>query len=237
MLVGRGPCTVIKKAMRWSSIAALAVFFGCGLLNNDELLSNQFGRIDYYLVAYRDSLHLMIYSSAGLTLNYRIRGVRGKFINGGTLYFLMPMTDTVTMTWYNGVGDSLTVPLRMNATVFDSLPIENDTVAKVFHPGYTTRDYYVSVEWSLYPDTVQNGGWKHCRDSTGAPRVQNDTLISFQQKIFTEPATDCRLGLVELVPFSSDTVNYAIINRKYSSEFHFKYGGKCGGATNCKILE
>src|SRR3989338_5245394 len=126
------------KIRQWFLITTAVGIFGC--LHYEEPLSRDFGRIRYYLRAYRDSLNLMILSS-DLILDYRIRGRKGRTTGG--LNFLMPMTDTVTITWYNRSGDSMVVPLRMNKAVFDSLPLANNTTAKVFHPGISTRDYYV----------------------------------------------------------------------------------------------
>ena len=218
--------------VRWLALSVTLVLIRCAPY--EEPLSNRFGFIDYNLVAYRDSLRIRVSNPSSLVLNYRIRGVTGKLTN--SFVFLMPLTDTVTITWYNGLGDSLVVPFRMNRAVFDSLPLANDSIGKVIHPDDTQVDYTVDVIWSNAP-YLNQPAWDYCLDSTGAAWWMKDTLSRSQSNTFTAPEGKCRLGLVSLNSITADTINYGIVTRGYGIEFQFKLGGKCGAGFPCIVLQ
>jgi len=133
------------KFLRWLAIAAITPLIGC--FHYEEPLSSHFNNIEYQLTAFRDSLFLSVSSSASLSLNYRIRGLSGRMNQGGDLHFVMPMTDTVTITWINGSGQTMVVPLRMNKKIFDSLPEGNDSTAIIIHPGDVPINYSIRIEW------------------------------------------------------------------------------------------
>lgn len=215
---------------------------GCSLFDNyQQPLSNSFSGLnfEYALNAYRDSLNVIV-SSVGdnVVLNYRIQKLKGKYdsYQQSSMYFIMPITDTLSMTWYNGQGESLYVPLHITSSVFDSLPPGNDSVAHVVNPDEIKTSLSVSITWfSLLKNSTS---WVACRDSTGsviAGAIMNDTLDPMLQKTYLPPTSNCKLGQVIITGI--DSVAYGKINRRYIAEYLIKSIRKCTVfRSSCTIL-
>jgi hypothetical protein len=168
----------------------------------------------YRITVYRDTLELHVADRlSDVVFDYRIRNLTERFELATT--FLMPRSDTVKITWYNGSAESLTVVFPLNPAVLDSLPIENDSVANVYHPGDVASAYKGTAFWSQCPSP--------------------EKTIPFGTKVtFVPPVSSCKLDKVMF--YSEDTVSRGYITRRYGAEYHAKIP-KCSITPgNCKVL-
>jgi hypothetical protein len=168
----------------------------------------------YRITVYRDTLELHVADRlSDVVFDYRIRNLTERFELATT--FLMPRSDTVKITWYNGSAESLTVVFPLNPAVLDSLPIDNDSVAIVYHPGDVASTYYATAFWS------------NCRPT--------DRTIPFGTKVtFLPPVSSCKLD--NIIFSSEDTVSRGYITRSYGAEYHAKIQKCSNSPGNCKVL-
>jgi len=173
--------------------------------------------IAYHLFAHADSTALLVkayYKSTnndlGLYLGYKIREYKGAYSSKSSeAHFLMPLSDTVTITWYDGNGDSLPVTLRVNSKFFEGIPFNPRISHQVFHPGDTKLSYVVGT--SIYDSTT--GSWQ---DSTGKYLFYTDTLLVGDSIITpVSGTTHAGAGYINMSEVGFDTIPMGIVQRYY----------------------
>jgi len=169
----------------------------------------------YEVEAYPDSMQLWFGSkntltgTVGFNLGYKIRGYTGNGNNAG-VNFVMPLSDTVTVTWYDGNGDSLPITLRINPKFFNGISYGAQESHTLNHPGDTQLNYDVRID---YYDSLQ-GSW--CSDSSGIQLAYSDTL-HVGNRIST-PAAHCNGNtVISMRSIGNDTVAYGEVQRAYLS--------------------
>jgi hypothetical protein len=211
----------------------------CILHPYETPLSNSFDGIQmgHSIHVFRNKSTLVIGTQTkDVVLNYRIRGVKGKLNSYyGPITFLLPLEDTVTLVWTNGNNDSIAIPFQINKSLFDKLPITNDTNISIAHPGDVEADYALSVSWCYGP----TGCSSPCRDSTGITSKLStiQTTLAFrEEKQFSAPHKDCKLGQVHLGGNSVNT-QFGTISRSYTADYHHRAGSNCDNNGGCIVVK
>jgi hypothetical protein len=225
---------------RWIIVAISLGLYSCSVLNSYEVpLSKSFNNVsfDYRLRIYRDSLKIIVSSNSDdVVLDYEIRNVMGRYNSyHSQIAFLSPLVDTLTMTWKNGEGETRSVFFQINSSIFENLPAEADTVATAFHPGDIDDGYVVSAQW--YTCQAPFVCSDLCRDESGfisRMAVMKDTLSSGEQRRFTSPAKNCRLG--SIIFNNSQAIPHGVLHRHYIATYNVKQGPVCG-ANECVMLK
>jgi len=197
---------------------------GCNMLQSQSKNASYTATFDdvnvnYAIFAHPDTVFVFIDarykstgSNLGLYLGYKVREFKGNYSSDNSFAsFQMPLSDSVTITWYDGNGDSLPVKLQINTQFFKGIPFDAHVSHILLHPEDTRHNYSVGIG---YYDSLA-GGW--CKNSDGSELHYSDTLIvedSISSPIPTAPCTNT-VGFVDMEEINSDTIPYGIVHRHY----------------------
>jgi len=155
--------------------------------------------------------------SEGINFVFKIRGYKGNGNNIG-VNFMMPLSDSVTVAWYDDNGDSLPVTLRINPKFFNGIPYGAQDSHTFVHPEDTQNSYSVGV--SYYDSTTDV--W--CKDSSGALLAYSHTLPTGDSVSVPAPDKYCTgVAVIGMNEIGSDSVSNGRVLRTYSSIT----GGSC----------
>jgi hypothetical protein len=151
--------------MKTCSGFLFVLIIGCSLMSTEPY--DYFYHMQYELIMYSDTAYLSVHAESRSRLNYQIRNVKGFYDSEvKPLFFKFPMSDTLTLNWFNRKGEKLSIPFQMNTKVFNAIDQIGKSSVAIKHPGDIDATYNLSVYWSEC-DSTSNEMYSHGKLDVG----------------------------------------------------------------------